>query len=246
MRFYKKIFSRFFKKDGDFFVKIEKMLGFSPKNITYYEEAFTHPSVTQQNKAAVNYQRLEFLGDAILGAVVAHYVFEKSPEQNEGYLTKIRSKMVQREHLNRIGRTLKLEQFLVLNPKSDRLGEHLHGNLFEALIGAIYLDRGYQKATEFIYRVLIHSKNEAPNWDEKVISYKSLMVEWCQKHKKTLAFETQKDEAYASKTPHFICHLMINGKVFTKGRDTSKKRAEEKASKRAFFRIKGKGKKTEK
>lgn len=246
MLFYKKIFSRFFKKDGDFFVKIEKMLGFSPKNITYYEEAFTHPSVMQQNKAAVNYQRLEFLGDAVLGAVIAHYVFEKSPEQNEGYLTKIRSKMVQREHLNRIGRTLKLEQFLVFNPKSDRLGEHLHGNLFEALIGAIYLDRGYQKATEFIYQVLIHSKNETPNWDEKVISYKSLMVEWSQKYKKTLSFETEKDVEYQSKTPHFICNLMINGKIFTKGRDTSKKRAEEKASKRAFFRIKGKGKKAEK
>lgn len=239
MCLYKKIFSRFFKKNGDFFIKIENLLGFSPKNIQFYEEAFTHPSVKQsKGDSSVSYERLEFLGDAVLGVIIAHYLYKEAPLQNEGYLTKMRAKMVQRNYLNQIGKELKLQQLLKTDNKLYQLGENLNGNLFEALVGAIYLDRGYKKATEFINRVLIDSHTSMKDWEGKIISHKSLMVEWSQKNRKTISFETQEDKEYKSNTRYFICNLLVNGKTFAKGRDTSKKRAEEKAAKRAFFRVK--------
>lgn len=241
MYFYKKIFSRFLKKNGDFFIKIEKILGFPPNDIRFYEEAFTHPSVRpSQGDSHISYERLEFLGDAILGAVIAHYLFKEAPLKDEGYLTKMRAKMVQRNYLNQVGKQLKLQKLLKTENKAFQLSENLYGNLFEALVGAIYLDKGYKKASEFIGRVLIDSHLSMKDWEGKIISHKSLMVEWCQKHRKTLAFDTQEDKEYNSNTRYFLSNLVVDGKIFAKGRDTSKKRAEEKAAKRAFFRIKQK------
>ena len=196
MFFLKKIISRFHKKDGIFYIKIKKLLGFSPKNINFYEEAFTHSSLRKDNGSRINYERLEFLGDAILGAVVAHFVFLQSPEQDEGYLTKMRTRMVRREYLNQIGEKLKLDSFLILDKKSSPLGGNINGNLFEALIGAIYLDQGYEVVSSFIHRILISSNLDIKELEDKIISYKSLMVEWAQKYKKTITFETDEDVNY--------------------------------------------------
>ena len=166
MFFLKKIISRFHKKDGIFYIKIKKLLGFSPKNINFYEEAFTHSSLRKDNGSRINYERLEFLGDAILGAVVAHFVFLQSPEQDEGYLTKMRTRMVRREYLNQIGEKLKLDSFLILDKKSSPLGGNINGNLFEALIGAIYLDQGYDVVSSFIHRILISSNLDIKELDD--------------------------------------------------------------------------------
>ncbi|GIZ14242.1 ribonuclease III [Capnocytophaga catalasegens] len=240
MLFYKKIVSRFRKKDGIFFIKLEKLLGFAPKNLRYYEEAFTHPAVKKaQGTPHISYERLEFLGDAVLGAVIAHYLFTEAPNENEGYLTKMRAKMVQRNYLNQIGEELKLKDFLKNENKPNLLGGNITGNLFEALVGAIYLDQGYQKATQFIYRVLINSHINIKELEGKIISYKSLLVEWSQKQHKTIVFETDQDYEYSSNIKYFVSKLIVNDKVFAKARDTSKKKAEEKTAKRAFFKITG-------
>jgi ribonuclease III len=236
MLFFKKIMSRFQRKDGIFFVKMEKLLGFPPKQIHYYEEAFTlgTPSLTSSH-STVNYERLEFLGDAILGAVIAHFVFLQAPEKSEGELTKMRTRMVRRNHLNLIGDQLQLKDYL-LTEKKVLLGTNLSGNLLEALVGAIYLDRGYQKASEFIHRILIDTNLSMKDLEHKVISYKSLMVEWAQKYHKTIVFLAEEDPSYKGRTKYFQAKVMINEKVYAKAHDTSKKKAEERAAKRAYFR----------
>ena len=240
MFFLKKIISRFHKKDGIFYIKIKKLLGFSPKNINFYEEAFTHSSLRKDNGSRINYERLEFLCDAILGAVVAHFVFLQSPEQDEGYLTKMRTRMVRREYLNQIGEKLKLDSFLILDKKSSPLGGNINGNLFEALIGAIYLDQGYEVVSSFIHRILISSNLDIKELEDKIISYKSLMVEWAQKYKKTRPFETDEDVNYKSRKKVFLAKVIIDNKIFSKAHETSKKKAEERAAKRAYYRVKEK------
>ncbi|EGD35172.1 MULTISPECIES: ribonuclease III domain-containing protein [unclassified Capnocytophaga] len=237
MNFFHKIMSRFQRRDGIFFIEMEKLLGFPPKEIRYYEEAFTLGSNRSQDLGhPISYERLEFLGDAILGAVIAHFVFLQAPNKDEGDLTKMRTRMVRRDNLNQIGEELQLREYLQTERKSLLLSGNISGNLLEALVGAIYLDRGYQKATEFIHRILIDANLSMKDLENKVISYKSLMVEWAQKYHKTIAFIAEEDPTYKGKIKYFQARVMINDKVYTKAHDTSKKKAEERAAKRAYFR----------
>ena len=133
-------------EDGIFFEKITKILGFTPKEIKYYQKAFTHRSVNKLDDKGnpFNYERLEFLGDAMLGSVIAAHLYNEVPSGDEGYLTKMRSKIVSREHLNELGRDFNLIEFVESKVNSTQFGENIHGNLFEAFIGAIYLDRGIE------------------------------------------------------------------------------------------------------
>jgi len=153
------------KKDGVFYTKIKALLGFSPKNLSFYSEAFTHPSYQYQKATRKSYERLEFLGDAILGAVIADYIFTNAPEEDEGYLTKMRSKIVERRNLNELGKEMKLLDFLRTKLTPRQLGNNITGNLFEALIGAIYLDKGYKTCFSFIERKLI-LPNIDITWEE--------------------------------------------------------------------------------
>jgi len=232
----KNIFSSRPEKDGDFFRAIKKICGFKPQNISIYKEAFTHRSVnaTGDNGNVINYERLEFLGDAMLGAVIASHLFKKVPHGNEGYLTKMRSKVVSREHLNELGRDLKLLSLVKSSVPTNQFGENIYGNVFEALIGAIYLDKGFKATEKFIYRSVIKPYVDIKKLEGKVISYKSLFIEWCQKNKKNFKFNTYEDTGNDD-LRHFSVKLSIDQKVIAKARATSKKKAEEKASKRAFF-----------
>lgn len=238
----KKIFplSRFKKKDGIFYDKLKVLLGYSPKNLQYYSEAFTHPSYQHQQHKKKSYERLEFLGDAVLGSVIAEYLFKNAPDENEGYLTKMRSKIVERRYLNELGEELHLCDFLRSNLSLQQLGNNINGNLFEALVGAIYMDKGYQEASKFIEKKLIEPSVDLKNLEGKIISYKSLLIEWCQKQKKNFSFETFEDKDDRSNTRFFVSKLTIEGFSIVKARETSKKKAEEKAAKRIYFKIQGK------
>ena len=223
-------------EDGNFFIEISEILGFKPENIDYYKKAFTHRSMNKKdvNGNAINYERLEFVGDAMISAVVAGHLFNEVPEGDEGYLTKMRSKIVSREHLNELGSDLKLIDYIESRIPKDNFGDNIHGNLFEAIIGAIYLDKGYSQVEKFIYdRVIIPHVN-IEQLEGKVISYKSLLIEWCQKEKKSFNYNVYEDTGNDD-LRHFSVKLSINSKVVAKARATSKKKAEEKASKRAFF-----------
>jgi len=183
---------------------------------------------------AINYERLEFVGDAMLGAVIASYLFDEVPHGDEGYLTKMRSKVVSREHLNELGKELNLIDLVETKIPKNNFGNNIHGNLFEALVGAIFLDKGYKQCEKFITDRIIEPHVDIERLEGRVISYKSLLIEWCQKEKKTFDYNVYEDTGNDD-IKHFSVKLSINGKVVSKARATSKKKAEEKASKRAFF-----------
>lgn len=228
-------------KDGNFFIAIQKILGFKPKNIGHYKKAFTHRSLNQKDQEgnAVNFERMEFLGDAMLSAVIAAYLFKTVPGGNEGYLTKMRSKIVSRKHLNELGKDLNLIEFVQTNIPKEQFGANIHGNLFEALIGAIYADKGYKYCKRFIFDRVINPYIDIEQLEGKVISYKSLLIEWCQKTKKTFNYEVY-DDTGNDEIKHFAVKLRIDDRVVAKARATSKKKAEEKASKRAYYALQNK------
>jgi len=236
MNFVRKILSSRSNEDGNFFVELEDILGFKIRSKKFYKKAFTHRSMNQKDVDgnSVNYERLEFLGDAMLSSVISGYLFNEVPSGNEGYLTKMRSKIVSREHLNELGRDLKLIDLVQSRIPKDNFGENIHGNLFEALIGAIFLDRGYNYCEKFIQYRVISPYVDIERLEGKVISYKSLLIEWCQKEKKNFKFDVY-DDTGNDELKHFAVKLFIDNRVAGKARATSKKKAEEKASKRAFF-----------
>jgi ribonuclease-3 len=170
----------------------------------------------------------------MLSSVIAAYLFEQVPHGDEGYLTKMRSKVVSREHLNELGKDLGLIELIHSRIPKSNFGNNIHGNLFEALIGAIYLDRGYKFCEKFIYKRVINPYVDIETLEGRVISYKSLLIEWCQKEKNTFDYNVYEDTGN-DELKHFSVKLSINNKVVSKARATSKKKAEEKASKRAFF-----------
>ncbi|WCO01813.1 ribonuclease III [Psychroserpens ponticola] len=223
-------------KDGNFFLELSKILDYKPKNKELYIKAFTHRSLNLKDDKgnALNYERLEFVGDAMLSAVIASYLFEKVPHGDEGYLTKMRSKVVSREHLNELGKELKLIDLVVSKIPTSNFGNNIHGNLFESLVGAIFLDKGYKKCDKFIFKKVIKPHVDIETLEGKVISYKSLLIEWCQKEKKSFDYNVYEDTGNDD-LKHFSVKLSINDKVISKARATSKKKAEEKASRRAFF-----------
>ncbi|ETN94717.1 ribonuclease III [Zhouia amylolytica AD3] len=184
----------------------------------------------------ISYERLEFLGDAMLSSVISDYLFKEVPQGDEGYLTKMRSKIVSREHLNELGRDLGLIRYVKSNIPEEHYGENIHGNVFEALIGAIFLDKGYRYCERFIRKRVVRPYVDIEKLEGKVISYKSLLIEWCQKEKKSFKFDTYEDEGNES-IKHFAVKLFIDKKIVAKARATSKKKAEERAAKRAYFAL---------
>ena len=222
--------------DRKFYVAMQRLLKFSPKQLEFYQKAFTHRSLKKvdKNGEPYNYERLEFVGDAMLGSVIASYLFIKVPNQSEGYLTQMRSKIVSREHLNELGKDLNLISFVKSNIPKNNIGDNIHGNIFEALIGAIYLDRGYDYCNKFIYDKVIVPYVDIPKLEGKITSYKGLIIEWCQKNKKKYFIDTYEDTGNEP-VKHFSVKIKIDDIQIAKGRATSKKKAEEQASKRVYF-----------
>lgn len=237
----RKILNSRSSKGGDFFIALTQIMGFKPQDINNYKRAFTHRSLNQKDEKgnAVNFERMEFLGDAMLGAVIAAHLFRTVPSGNEGYLTKMRSKIVSRKHLNELGQDLELIKYIQTNIQVEQFGENIHGNLFEALVGAIYLDRGYRYCERFLYERVIEPYLDIEQLEGQVISYKGLLIEWCQKEKKDFFFEIYEDTGI-DEMKHFAVKLRIENRVVAKARATSKKKAEEKASKRAYYVLQNK------
>lgn len=238
MSIIKKIFSRNSRPEegGIFFETIQKIIGFKPTSIKIYEKAFTHRSSNKLDEDGfpINYERLEFLGDSILSSVIAAYLYNEVPTGDEGYLTKMRSKIVSREHLNELGKDLDLVKFVESKVQVNHFGENIHGNIFEALVGAIFLDKGYVYCDKFIHKRVIKPYVDIAKLEGKVISYKSLVIEWCQKEKRHFFFDVFDDNGNDGQR-YFGVKLSIDNKVIAKSRATSKKKAEEIAAKRAYF-----------
>jgi ribonuclease III len=237
MKLIKKIFSKSRSpEDGIFFDAIHNIVGFPPTTLENYKKAFTHRSSNKLDKDgnSMNYERLEFLGDAMISAVIAAYLFDQVPAGDEGYLTKMRSKIVSREHLNELGKELNLVRFVDSKVPIQHFGDNIHGNIFESLVGAIYIDKGYEFCEKFIQKRVIVPFVDIPRLEGKVISYKSLVIEWCQKEKKRFHYDIFEDNGIDGQK-FFGVKLSIDEKIVARARATSKKKAEEKASQRAYF-----------
>lgn len=223
---------------GIFYSTISQIIGYKPNNIDLFTTSFTHRSLnkTNENGEAINYERLEFLGDAILGSVIAAYLYKNAPKGDEGYLTQMRSKIVSRTHLNSVGKKLNLLYYIKTKAAPSQFGDNINGNLLEALIGAIYMDKGFTASEKFISKNILKDFESLEQLENKVTSYKSLFIEHCQKHKKSFKFEVYEDDG-KDHLKHFSVKLHFNEKIIARARATSKKKAEEKAAQRAFFSL---------
>ena len=222
-------------------LSLKKLLGFSPITIDFYERALTHRSANIKDSCgnAFNYERLEYVGDAILGAIIAHYLYNTVANADEGYLTKMRSKIVSRDYLNKIGQELELMLLMKSNLDNNKFSQNTYGNLLEALVGAVFVDKGYKACEAFVYDKIINPHVNLSLLEGKIISYKSLIVEWCQKEKKKFNFSYEDDHG-VEEFKHFAVILEIEGKILAKARATSRKKAEEKACQRAYFALQDK------
>jgi len=235
----KNLFTPRTEEDGAFFYAVKKIILYRPKNIQLFEEAFTHRSKNEKHSDGTqkNYERMEFLGDAIISSVIAAHLYKKVPGGNEGYLTKMRSKVVSREHLNELGRDLNLISLVKTSIPVTQFGGNIHGNVFESLVGAIFIDKGYKYAERFINKRVIKPYVDIQKLEGKIISYKSLFIEWCQKNKKPFKFNVYEDTGNDA-LKHFAVKLKLEEEVISKARATSKKKAEEIAAKRAYYKLK--------
>lgn len=241
MNYIQNIFKSKENKNNPLIASLIPILGFKPKKLRYYERALTHRSTNLKDSLgnSFNYERLEYVGDAVLGAVIADYLYKAVPEANEGYLTKMRSKIVSRGYLNKIGKNMGLMPLMKSNLDLSKFSQNTHGNLLEALVGAVFLERGFKNCKSFIYDRIINPYVDIAMLEGKIISYKSLIVEWCQKEKKKLYFSCVKDVGL-EELKHFSVILEIDGKTISRARATSRKKAEEKACQRAYFALQDK------
>lgn len=235
---YNRIRLLFIKQDKKSYLVFYKMLGFLPRDITYYKEATIHKSKKVYHKGhLINNERLEFLGDAVLDAIVADIAFNHFKNKEEGYLTNIRAKIVNREILNKIACKIGLDKLVRRENQQIMHSNSIFGNAFEALIGAIYMDQGYDKCKTFfmdkIFRVHIYPENLL----EKEVNFKSHLLEWCQKNKLELSFKTinqTRDET----VPLFISEVVISGICCNKGQGHSKKESHQKAAQATLNKLK--------
>ena len=204
-----------------------KILGFYPKDISLYHEALTHKSVRGR---IVHNERLEFLGDAVFGSVIANFVFLEFPDENEGFLTQTRSKIVSRKTLNNIALKINLNNALKHQVNSNR---SIFGNALEALIGAVYLDKGYQFTSNYIEEKLIHPHIDLHQLVKEVSSYKGKLLEWGQAQKKQVIFKLVSSYGKDHEKTYEVM-VMIGQKKYAGAVGTSIKRAEELAAKRAL------------
>lgn len=212
------------------------MLGFVPGNLSLYRLAFRHKSVAQNIKKGVknSNERLEFLGDAVLGSVVAEVLFKLYPYEDEGFLTELRSKIVNRVNLNQLARKLGFEQLIQYDNRmvnSARQGSLL-GDAFEALIGAIYLDKGYDFTRNFLVNHIIKSHIDIHRLEQTETNFKSKLIEWCQRHGKDITFELVENQDGES-NKLFTVQASIDGEIMGQGKEFNKKNAEKLAAEKA-------------
>ena len=235
---YRKIKWRFTKKDEAYWA-LYRILGFYPKDFRLYEQAFIHrsSSIETEDGKWKNNERLEFLGDAVLNAIVADIIYANFPNRKEGFMTNTRSKIVQRESLNRLAVEIGLNDLVVLSRKANSHNNYIYGNAFEALIGAIYLDQGYRKCHKFVKNRIIDRYISLKDIARKEVNFKSILIEWSQKNKLEIAFElleTFKDEA---KNPVFQSSVTLLGMSLGQGTGYTKKESQQLAAKKAIKRI---------
>jgi len=237
-KLYKKI--RLLKHKGrEPYSSLYKLLGFYPENVHLYEQAFLHKSSSIEGNDGkwLNNERMEFLGDAILDAIVADIVYKHCQNRKEGFLTNTRSKIVQRENLNRIAVELGLHKMIVYSAKLNSHHNHLYGNALEALIGAIYLDQGYDVCYQFIEKRIIQKHIDLDQIARKEVNFKSALIEWSQKNKLEIAFELIESFIDNDGNPVFQTAITLAEYQIGVGIGYSKKESQQSAAKMAIKKL---------
>ncbi len=229
-----------FRKDKESYFRFYKMLGFYPRNISIYEQALLHKSssIKSEQGRLLNNERLEFLGDAILDAVVADIVYKKFEGKREGFLTNTRSKIVQRETLNRLAIEIGLDKLIKYSARQSSHNSYMCGNAFEALVGAIYLDRGYRACKHFMEHRIIGPYINLEKISRKEVNFKSKLIEWSQKNRVELTFELITQSHDQCFSPTFESEVLIEGIPAGRGIGYSKKESQQRAAHEAMSKIK--------
>ena len=228
-----------FRKDRELRSALYRILGFYPRNIEYYKIAFAHKSQAFRDKRGqmLNNERLEFLGDAVLETVVSDILFHHFEKKHEGFLTATRSKIVQRESLNKLAKELGIDKLVQVSSRNTSHNSHIGGNAFEALMGAVYLDRGYKTCQRFIQRQILGRLMDLDGVANQEVNFKSKLLEWCQKNKLQNEFKIDIDDSDKQKEAIFHCTVVIEGLYFGQGTGYSKKEAQQAASKETLTHL---------
>jgi len=230
----RKYFRIFFSSDRAFSQAIFNLLGFCPGNIHLYKLAFRHRSLTEtMNGVRINNERLEYLGDALLSAIVADYLFKRFPLKDEGFLTEMRSKIVCRNRLNKLAVKLGIDKLIQSSPETKVLSKSMRGDAFEALIGALYLDKGFEFTKKVVVNRIISMHLDIDELENEETNYKSRLIEWSQKEKKNVDFKVI-DETGEGFNKQYIVEVFIDEAPVSKGQDYSIKNAEKQAAERAW------------
>ena len=229
-----------FRKEKELFSSLYGILGFYPRNIEYYKQALMHKSIRKRNDKGkpLNNERLEFLGDAILDAAVGYIVYRHYEGKREGFLTNTRSKLVSRDTLGKLASEMGLGSLLVSASHSTSHNSYVEGNAFEALVGAIYLDRGYEACLEFFEKQILGKYIDIDKVAFKEVNFKSKLLEWSQKNRVRMEFKMLKQKTDDNGSPIFSFQVMLEGVDGEKGSGYSKKEAQQQASKDTLQRLK--------
>jgi ribonuclease-3 len=229
-----------FRKDKESYFCFYKILGFYPRNIQLYQQALLHKSTSIRSEKGrpLNNERLEFLGDAILDAIVGDIVYKHFEGRREGFLTNTRSKIVQRETLNKLAVEIGLDKLVKYSTRSSSHNSYMYGNAFEAFIGAIYLDQGYERCKRFMEEKIFKSYIDLDKMSRKEVNFKSKLIEWSQKSKVEVSFELIEQFLDEDYNPMFHTEIRIEGISAGKGTGYSKKESQQNAAQAALKKIK--------
>lgn len=231
-----------FRKEKELYSSLYDIIGFYPHDISYYKLALMHKSVMRRNAKGkpVNNERLEFLGDAILDAIVGDIVYQHFPGKREGFLTNTRSKLVQRDTLNKLAQEMGINQLILSSGHTSSHNSYMGGNAFEALVGAIYLDQGYNACMRFMNKRILAQMINIDKVAYKEVNFKSKLIEWSQKNKVRLSYEQVLQEKDKNGNPIFEFKVVLEGVEGCSGRGFSKKESQQLASKLTLDRLKKK------
>ncbi|TFH27522.1 MAG: ribonuclease III [Bacteroidia bacterium] len=226
-------------KNRGFYMDLLRMLGFLPRNLSLYKLAFLPKSALQKNASGIqiNNERLEYLGDAVLDSIVAHYLFMRFPEGDEGLMSKLRARIVKRKTLDYLA--VKINIPAMIDPAFSPVNssKHIYGNALEALVGAIYLDRGYKTSRKFLEKKILKKHIDLVQLVQKDPDHKSRIIEWAQKNRVEIIFESKEEHQSGVKSPSFVSSINLNNEKKGTGRGGSKKEAEQQAAKVALKSI---------
>ena len=220
------------------FYQFRNITGFLPGKLELYELATTHKSacVSLPDGTSLNNERLEYLGDAILNAITADYLYDQFPGSDEGFLTQLRSKIVKRKELNRLAYLLGISQIIILNKNQHQDKINILGNALEAIIGAVYLDKGYYKAKKFVISKILVKHLDLERLSRKESDFKSRIIEWAQKNKKEISFLSE-ESSEGGRNTVFISRVILQDQELGSGTGYSKKDAEQRAAEEALEKI---------